>query len=707
VAPRGIVLFVLLVAAGCSRPAAPTIGAPGSLRGANVLLVTIDTLRQDRVGAYGKISGLTPTLDRLAAAGVRFSHAFTTVPLTLPAHASILTGLSPNGHGIHNNTRVRLDARVPTLATLLKGAGYRTGAFVGAFVLDGRFGLNRGFDIYDDHLAHGNTAAFHFAERRAADVVKLAADWILNQQSTNPQSPINQQSAISNQQWFAWVHLFDPHAPYEAPPEYRAGRSPYDAEVAYADAMLGQMLARLDSAGALARTLIVVTADHGESLGEHGETTHGLFAYDATLSVPLIVQGPLVTPGTIDAPVSHVDLAPTILDLAGIAPPPRIDGSSLSRSLPAGRPLYFEALDASLTRGWAPLRGVVQDLWKYIDLPDAELYDLGRDPREQTNVVDRDPHAAALKRIVDGLSPAATAPPVGLDGGAADRLRALGYTSGTAARHLYTTADDPKRLVALNERFNSALTAFDEGRSDEALAAFTAVLAERPDFTAARTSGATVLLARGAPNDAVRLLDEGLQRGDRSPDLLARLGRARQAAGDLHGAIEALERARAAGDDNPEVAGDLAIANAALGRVDAARAIFRDQLARDPSSATTWYNLGLLDLQSRHAADAAAAFRRATAIEPDYGEAWQALGASLADSDRRGAVEAWRKAEPLLPRDYDLLFNLGMLLADSDTPQDAIPYLERFVREAPRARYADDVARVQATLGRLQTRRSR
>jgi tetratricopeptide (TPR) repeat protein len=429
-----------------------------------------------------------------------------------------------------------------------------------------------------------------------------------------------------------------------------------------------------------------------------------LFAYEATLSVPLIVQGPSAVPGTIDAPVSHVDLAATILDLAGIPPPPRLDGSSMARPLPAGRALYFEALDASLTRGWAPLRGVVQAQWKYIDLPDAELYDLARDPREQTNVVDRDPHTAALKRMVDGLSPAATAPPVGLDSSAADRLRALGYTSGAAAHHVYTVADDPKRLVNLNERFNSALTAFDEGRSDEALAAFMAVLAERPDFTAARTSAATVLLARGAPRDAVRVLDEGLRRGDLSPDLLARLGRARQAAGDFHGAVAALERARAAGDDNPEVAGDLAIANAALGRVDAAREIFRDQLTRDPSSATTWYNLGLLELQSRHAADAAAAFRRAAAIDPGYGEAWQALGASLADSDRRGAIAAWRKAEPLLPRDYDLLFNLGMLLADSDTPAAAIPYLQRFLREAPRDRYAADIGRVQAVLARLNGR---
>jgi arylsulfatase A-like enzyme/Flp pilus assembly protein TadD len=698
------IAVALLLAPSCGRPSGGALPVPGSLRGANVLLVTIDTLRQDRVGAYGNSSGLTPTLDRLAAAGVRFSRAFTPAPLTLPAHASILTGLSPVHHGIHNNTRFRLDAAVPTLATLLKAAGYRTGAFVGAFVLDGRFGLNRGFDVYDDHLAHGDRASFHFAERRAGDVVKLVADWILNPQSSNPQSPINQPSASSQQQWFAWVHLFDPHAPYDPPAEYRSGRTAYDGEVAYADAMLGQLLARLEGSQMLARTLVVVTADHGESLGEHGESTHGLFAYDATLAVPLVVAGPTIDKGTFDMAVSHVDLAPTILDLVGVAPPPQADGVSLARPLPAGRALYFEALDASLTRGWAPLRGLVQDAWKYIDLPDPELYDLGRDPREQTNLVDRDPHAAVLKRTLDASPPAAAAPHVALDGGAADRLRALGYTSGAAGRRAYTPADDPKRLVALNERFNSALTAFDEGRSDEALAAFTAVLAERPDFTAARTSAATVLLARGAPRDAVRLLEEGIAGGDRSPDLLARLGRARQAAGDLRGAADALERARAAGDENPELASDLAIANASLGQVDAARAIFRDQLARDPSSATTWYNLGLLELQTRHPADAAAAFRRATAIEPGYGDAWQALGASLTESDRPGAVDAWRKAEALRPRDYDLLFNLGMLLADSDTPAAAIPYLRRFLREAPRPQYASDLANVRKVVTRLEGR---
>jgi arylsulfatase A-like enzyme/tetratricopeptide (TPR) repeat protein len=693
-------ILALVVAAACGRSPSGVLQSTGSLRGANVLLVTIDTLRRDRVGAYGNASGLTPTIDRLAAAGKRFTHALTPAPLTLPAHASILTGLSPLRHGIHNNTRFRLDGRVPTLASLLGAGGYRTGAFVGAFVLDGRFGLSRGFDVYDDHLGRSDRASFHFAERRAEEVVRLAGDWILNQQSS-----INQQSAISNQQWFAWVHLFDPHAPYDAPPDYRAGRAPYDAEVAYADAMLGRFLARLNAAHALDRTLVVVTADHGESLGEHGETTHGLFAYDSTLAVPLILNARAIEPGIVEAPVSHVDVAPTILDLVGIAAPPQVDGVSLARAPRRDRPLYFEALDASLTRGWAPLRGVVQDGWKYIDLPDAELYDLASDPYEQRNRIGGDPHGSALQRVLQTMTATEDpAPRVALDANAAERLRSLGYAAGAAPHKTVTSADDPKRLVALNERFNSALAAFDEGRPDAALAGCLSILRERPDFAAARASASTVLVAAGKAADAVALLRDGLAIQPDNPDLLAKLGTALRAAGDLRGAATALEQARRAGDGNPDVMNDLAVVYAAQGRADAARATFHEIIERDGRAATTWFNLGLFELQMRRPPAAVAAFTRATEIDPSYGEAWQALGAALVDSDRARAIDAWKRAERLIPGDYDLLFNLGMLLGDSHTPAEAIPYLQRFVRDAPPDRYTRDIARVRATLDRLQRR---
>jgi arylsulfatase A-like enzyme/tetratricopeptide (TPR) repeat protein len=683
-------LTIVATAAACSSPAGRALASPGSLRRANVLLITIDTLRQDRVGAYGNRNGLTPNIDRLAAAGIRFAHAFSPAPLTLPAHASILTGLLPRRHGIHSNTRFRLDTRVPTLATALKGAGYRTGAFVGAFVLDSRFGLNQGFDEYDDRLPRSERASFHFAERRAAEVVTAAGNWIL--------SP----PAAAGTPWFAWVHLFDPHAPYDAPLEYRAGRTPYDAEVAYADAMLGQLLARLKAAHALDTTLVVLTADHGESLGDHGETTHGLFAYDSTLAVPLIVNAPTIAAATVDAPVSHVDITPTILELLGLAAPGPVDGQALVRAPAPDRPLYFEALDASLTRGWAPLRGIIQGGWKYIDLPDAELYDLGTDPGEQHNRVDRDPRAALLKSTLRlAAGPETAAPPVAIDADAAARLRSLGYSAGSPPQTL-NPGDDPKRLVGLNERFNTALTSFDQGQPQAAIAAFLAILRERPDFVAARTSASTALVATGRSREAVDLLREGLRQQPGSAELLVKLGAALNAAGDAAGSIEAFERARRAGDDGPDVLNQLALVYAGSGRINEARTIFRTLIDRNPGTATAWFNLGLFELRNRRRDEAAAAFRRATAVDPLYGDAWNALGAALVDRDTPGAIDAWRRAERLLPREYDLLFNLGMVLADSRTPSEAIPYLRRFEQEAPRDQYASDIARVASTLARLR-----
>jgi choline-sulfatase len=672
---------------------------PGMCRGCNVLLITIDTLRLDRVGAFGGPFGLTPTLDRLAAGGVRYTRAFSHVPMTLPAHATILTGLIPPRHGIRNNTSVRLDEKTPTLASVLRRAGYRTGAFVGAVVLDGRFGLDRGFDEYDDRLPRGDRATFRFLERKAADVLNPAGTWIVGRDGHKPEP-----QSETPTPWFAWVHLFDPHAPYDAPPEYRPGRQPYDAEVAYVDAMLGRFFDRLRAAHALDGTVIVVTADHGESLGEHGESTHGLFAYNATIAVPLIVSGPSLGPEIVDTPVAHADLVPTILDLVGATPLEHLDGRSLVQSPSADRRIYIEALDASLTRGWAPLHAIVHNGWKYIDLPEPELYDLSSDPHEIRNRAGGDGRTEALRRLLFDLRPPsdATAPPAGLDADAAARLRSLGYV-GTAAprRGPPTAADDPKRLVALNERFNSALTAFDEGRADEALAAFASILQARPDFLVARTSAATLLLSRGRSAEAVRLLSAAPADQANAADLLAKLGSALRAAGDHRGAADAFRRARDAGDQNPDLLSDLAVEYAALGRTADARTAFREVLARNPRSATAWYNLGLFELQSRRPTEAADALRHAVDADAAYADAWQALGAALLATDKPAAIDAWRRAERLRPADYDLLFNLGVLLAGTDQPGEAVPYLERFAREAPPNRYAGDIARVRAILARV------
>jgi arylsulfatase A-like enzyme/Flp pilus assembly protein TadD len=667
----------------------------GQLRGANVLLVTIDTLRRDRLGAYGSPNGLTPTLDRLASSGVRYARAYSHAPMTLPAHASILTGRTPRTHGLHVNGAARLDDSVPTLAAELKRAGYRTGAFVGAFVLDARYGLNRGFDDYDDRYPHQPDAtSFKVADRRAADVVKAAGDWILQPPAGAPP-------------WFAWVHLFDPHTPYDAPPEYRRGRSPYDAEVAYTDAMLGQLFDRLRASQALDRTLIVVTADHGESLGDHGETTHGLFAYDATLGVPLIIAGNSIGAAVVDVPVAHADILPTIVDLAGVAPPPHLDGVSAVARPASDRPIYIEALEANLTRAWAPLTGVIAGEWKYVDLPLPELYNLRTDPAEAVNLVDhesvrRDTMRRALAQLA--AAPAASAAPVAVGEDAAARLRSLGYAAGSAApaRRQYGDADDPKRLVALNERFNTALEAFNAGRAGEALAGFLALLGERPDFLTARTSAATVMIAGGRPADAAALLRAAPAEQASAPEILSRLGTALQRAGQLKDAARALEAARAGGYQNPEILNELGVVYAQAGRIAEARALFEELLRRDPTAGGTWTNLGLAELSAKNPDAAAAAFRRAVEVDAANAEAWQGLGAATINRNLPAAIDAWQHAERLAPRDYDLLFNLGMVLSDSGRHAEALPYLTRFLQEAPRDRYASDLPRVQAAIAKAR-----
>src|SRR5579862_6680968 len=375
------------------RPAAPAL-QPGACTGCNVLLITIDTLRSDRVGAFGGTRHLTPTLDGLAAEGVTLTRTYSAAPLTLPSHASILTAVPPPVHGIRTNGLFRLGTRLPTLATVLKSAGYRTGAFVGAFVLDARFGLSRGFDVYDDRYGERHDGdAVEGAERRADEVIAPALAWI------------NQPSAISHQPFFSWVHLYDPHEPYRAPEPYASQHEPYDAEVAYTDTAIGRLLADLRASGRLDRTLIAVAADHGESLGEHGEQTHGVFVYDATMRVPWILwAGPRLRQAASDGTVRLIDLAPTVLDLIGVAAPPEFEGRSIVPVVngleTAPRTAYVEAMDANLTRNWAPLTGIVSGRDKLIDLPIPELYDLRADPGEASNIY---PRAGDRARTLEAL----------------------------------------------------------------------------------------------------------------------------------------------------------------------------------------------------------------------------------------------------------------------------------------------------------------
>ena len=392
----GSVATAIALSIACGTVSQQKAIVQDSLRGWNVLLVTIDTLRFDRVGAYGSSLGLTPTLDRLAREGQRAVTAYAHVPMTLPSHATLMTGMYPFTNGVRDNGSFHLDRDKPTLAKSLEAAGYRTGAFVGAFVLDARFGLNNGFDAYDDRM-NGTGGTPEVVQRPAEQVLAAAADWILGSAVSPKPSALSNPSSLSPQPFFGWIHLYDPHEPYAPPEPYRSryASDPYAGEVAYADAALGAFLDRLQAAGALARTLIVVASDHGESLGEHGERTHGLFAYDATLRVPLILRAPTaIAPGMFNGLSRLIDVTPTILDLVGVQQPGGMDGRSLRSAIEgqpaADRPSYFEALNANLTRNWAPLKGVVvngPNRLKLVDLPIPELYELDTDPGESRNLV--------------------------------------------------------------------------------------------------------------------------------------------------------------------------------------------------------------------------------------------------------------------------------------------------------------------------------
>jgi arylsulfatase A-like enzyme/Flp pilus assembly protein TadD len=700
--------LIVAVAAGwwAWRRAAPPPVVSGVCSRCNVLLLTIDTLRSDRVGAFGSTRGLTPTLDRLAAEGLRLTRAYASAPLTLPSHVSIMTAASPPVHGVRNNSLFRLGSGVPTLAGVLEQNGYRTGAFVGAFVLDARFGLNRGFDVYDDEYGeHHAGDVTEGAERRAEEVIKPALAWIVRQGSGigdqgsgigdqgsgigDQRSGIgdrgHQPSAISHQPWFAWVHLYDPHEPYRAPEPYASQHEPYDAEVAYTDAMVGVLLKKLAAAGQLDRTLIAFTADHGESLGEHGEATHGVFAYDVTMRVPSIVwAGSRLRPGTYDGLARLIDLAPTILDLVGITAPPAFEGQSLRAAInnrAADHPAaYIEAMDASLTRNWAPLTGLVSGQYKLIDLPIPELYDLSADPHEQTNLFARDGErarslAALLRdRIEQFAARGSHTERAELNADARQRLQALGYIATAAAppARAYTEADDPKQMIAISNEVNRIVAAFNAARAAghreeamNAMAALRRIADAHPAFSTASGMLASMQRDTGDLPGAIATLEDIVRRNIADQSVMLVLAGDLLEAGSADKALALVDAVIAAHPDYAEAYNSQGVIEMRLGRHDRARAAFSRVIELDPTSATAYANRGADEIRSRQMTNAIADLRQAVALDP---------------------------------RQYDALYNLGMALAGEGKREEARPLLEQFVRDAPPARYAVDIARLRAVL---------
>lgn len=688
-----------LLLGSCGEPPAGPADAPATAPGPsrpaaarNVVLITIDTLRADAPGFSGNPRSETPTLDRLASEGVVFERAHAHSVMTLPSHANILTGLYPFQHGVRDNGGFTLPDDVPTAATLLSAAGFRTAAFVGAFPLDVRYGLGHGFDTYDDRYPETDLPG-ESPERRGDEVVGLARDWW---------------SAHTGQRRFLWVHLFDPHAPYD-PPEPFASRfsgEPYLGEVAATDHFLAPLLEPF-LAGAEEPTLIVLTSDHGESLGEHGELTHGLFAYESTLHVPLVLWGAGLDPGRSRLPARHVDVLPTILAAAGVAAPPGLPGRSLLPPVEgAGEPVdsYFEALDANLTRGWAPLHGVLRDRHKLISLPLPELYDLERDPGEEDNLIDRErPLARELSRRIPS---AATAPPSGAAVGAAETraLRSLGYLAGSASRkESYGPEDDPKNLVALDRKTHHALDLLHRGRLDEAVRVAREVVEERPSMAIGHYYLAQVLLEQGRLEAAIEAMEAAVAQHAADEDLLTQLGLSLCAAGRSERAVELLAPLAPESRD-PELLAAYAVALSDAGHQADARATLERIFAADPTNGRGRELLALVALRQQRWQEAEAEAGKALELNPRRADALNYLGVARYNLGRpREALEAWRGAAELRPADLEVIFNLYRVAMEVGEPRLAADALRRFIAQAPPERFAADIERARALLERLES----
>jgi tetratricopeptide (TPR) repeat protein len=553
----------------------------------NIVLITIDTLRADHLGSYGAPPGSTPALDALASEGLRFENAISPVPLTRPAHTSLLTGLYPPEHGIRDNLPAKLDSSIPTLATRLETAGYQTAAFVGSFLLGRGSGLEAGFDVFGDgSIAGAGDRIGSKAERRAEEVASEALEYI----------------STARAPFFLWVHFYDPHAPYD-PPGAFAGKG-YSGEIAYADSQVGRLVGALRTRALLDSTLVVVTADHGEGLGDHGEDEHGVLMYEATLHVPLIVRGPGINAGRVERePVSLVDVAPFLLEAFFPAP--------------ERKAIYFESYYGNLHFGWAPLRGVRKGQMKLIVAPRSELYDLDSDPREGQDLSQERKDVARrlyaeLQKIGEGKPAAAPLSP-----GDLERLASLGYVGAASSKG---NGADPKDEIAkfsdFGRKLRDAITRFERGdfRSAQPLfeeLASRDILSFEVHLYLARCQRLAGKLA-----DAIREYEAAAAIYDGYSVLHLEHGRALLASGNLEGAAAAFEKSLTLAPSFPAEVG-LATAARKLGDGPRAIAALRRAVALDPEDADSWNELGGLLLQRDEIDPAIAAFERAAALRPE------------------------------------------------------------------------------------------
>lgn len=615
-------------------------------------------MRADHVGAYGDTRAETPNLDRLARSGVRFEAAISAVPLTLPSHATILSGLLPPHHGLRNNGAGSFPASRETLATLLSASGYHTGAFVGSYVLDHRFGLARGFETYDDEIARDPSAPGALeAERPGREVVDRALAWL---------------AKGDGRPFFAWVHLYDAHAPYDPPEPFRSRHRdhPYDGEVASVDFQVGRLLDWLAVSGREKETVVAVAADHGEALGEHGELTHGFFVYEPTLRVPLLLRGPsLASRRVVTTPVSLADLAPTLAGLTGTPLAGALDGRDLSRDLlrggePASADIYSET-EYPRIFGWSGLSALRRKSLKYIEAPRPEIYDLARDPNETRSLADARAPRADLAAAIAAFHRETVAPekPATADRESAAKLASLGYISGSPSASERLALRDPKDVAGAFRGFEDAHWDLVGGRVETARSKLLAALRSDPDNPVFLDSLGLAYRRLGDFDAAIRSYRRAVELSPGDADTRYDLAVALKEAGRIDEAFSAAQDALTHDASRPDTLGVLGIALLAKGKPQEALAQFDRAAALDPRDARTENNRGNVLRELKRPAEAEAAYRRAIALAPRYADPWNGLGA-LEVEDRRfaEAVASFDRAIALAPEDHEARLNRGIAL---------------------------------------------
>ncbi|MFQ5738838.1 MAG: sulfatase-like hydrolase/transferase [Acidobacteriota bacterium] len=651
-----LVFFLYLglgcVASGCGEDSTGSVHPPPPTS-SDVILISIDTLRADHLSSYG-YSLSTPHLDQLAEDGILFEQAITPVPLTLPAHASLLTGTYPLFHGVRDNSGFTLPNDQLTLAEVLQSSGFRTGAFIGAFVLDSRFGLNQGFQEYFDHFDSDTLSAVNLeiSERRAEEVLRRAQEWIA-QGLAGP--------------FFCWIHLYDPHAPYHPPEAFRSStRSDYDGEIAYVDRQIGDFFRFLRQNRLYDSSLIVLTSDHGEGLGDHGESTHGMFLYDSTLRVPLILKPPFFKKKgqRIDRQVRLIDVMPTILQILAVRPPPSVQGVGLATAwlhdeVPES-PAFSETMLPLLNYGWSPLEAYRAGGMKFIDAPRPELYDLRTDSREHNNLIDRRSSLAhQLKEKKETLVERYTGRDLegahrAVDQETVERLRSLGYATVAAGRRSDSMdrsgRPDPKDKIELFNRIWEAQEASLEGRFQESSQLLEQVL--RKD--------ASIFMAHSI--QALNLLQ---------------LNRVREAR-------DHLQRASQLRPDDPGSHFYLGIASLRLGELARSEREFKATLELDPGHDAALNNLGTVYIREKKFEQATGVFEKVSRKDPDDVACWVNLGvAHLLQGEEEIALEKFQRALQLDPQLPQVRNNIGLIYLNRGDAHGALTHLQEAIRLKP------------------------